>query len=144
MRNCRRLKHHSSYSVRTIFNSEYSIQLPISHRSVNPPPIFQDHPAVSKGHHHKKQMTISCELSSHVYLSRPMTTPRSPLHPPDTACPTAPLGITFFLSSSSTNGGCFPACKSRCADRRGTGVQSTGISHPPRPKGVSWSPLIHY
>jgi hypothetical protein len=87
---------------------------------------------VSRDHHHKQQMT-SCEPSSQVYLSRHMAKSLPPLRPRPSSF--------FFQSLSSRKRGDFPACKSRCTDRRGTGVPNTGSFLPPRLKGVSWSPI---
>lgn len=39
------------------------------------------HPATSRDHHHKQQMTMLCEPSSQVYLSRPMTKSLPSLRP---------------------------------------------------------------
>lgn len=47
------------------------------------------HPAASRYHHHKQQMTMLCEPSSQVYLSRPMTKSLPSLRPRAIACPPA-------------------------------------------------------
>lgn len=56
------------------------------HRSLTTLP---KHPAASRDHHHKQQMTMLCEPSSQVYISRPMTKSLPSLRQRAIECPIA-------------------------------------------------------
>lgn len=86
-------KHHSHPGEPCFFNSEYSIQLPISPPQ-RPLTTFQKLPAVRRDHPHEQQVTILCEPSSQVYLSRPMT--KSLL---TASSYSSPPGLNFPLSA---------------------------------------------
>lgn len=89
-------------------------------------------------------MTMLCEPSSQVYLSRPMTkslpTASSSGHRPSYS---SSPGLTFLHSTlllPETRS--FPCLQTQ--GHRQERDRGTWIPLPPRLKGVSWSPLIHY